>query len=69
MRVEKISEEKEPKKHEYTEEELNSEISFYIADKISQDLFLYGDISIEEYRQIRKKNIETFNPFLAKIML
>lgn len=69
MRVEKISREKEVKKHEYTGEELNKEISFYIADKISQDLFLYGDISIEEYRQIRKKNIENFQPFLAKIMI
>lgn len=39
---------------EHTEEEMKSELNFYIAEKIIQDLFLLEDISLEEYRKIRK---------------
>ncbi len=69
MRVEKFEVEKEVIKTEYTEMDLKAELNFYISDKFIQDLFLLDEISLEEYRKIRRENIKKFKPILSELMI
>lgn len=69
MRVQKFEGEKEVIKTEYTERDLKAELNFYLSDKFIQDLFLLGEISLEEYRKIRRENIKRFRPILSELML
>lgn len=54
MKVKKHEGEKEVLKTEYTERDLKAELNFYLSDKFIQDLFLLDEISLEEYRKIRR---------------
>ncbi len=63
MRVEKFEGEKEVIKTEYTEMDLKAELNFYLSDKFLQGLFLLDEISLEEYRKIRRENIKNSNLF------
>ncbi|KXB57013.1 MULTISPECIES: SHOCT domain-containing protein [Bacillota] len=69
MRVEKFEGRKETLKTEYTERDLKAELNFYLSDKIIQDLFLLDEISLEEYRKIRRENIKKFRPILSELLL
>ena len=69
MRVEKFEGRQEILKTEYTERDLKAEINFYLSDKFIQDLFLLDEISLEEYRKIRRENIKKFRPILSELML
>lgn len=69
MKVKKFEGEKEVIKSEYTERDLNAELNFYLSDKLMQDLFLLDEISLEEYRKIRRENIKKFRPILSELML
>lgn len=69
MRVEKFEGKKEILKTEYTERDLKAEINFYLSDKFIQDLFLLDEISLEEYRKIRRENIKKFRPILSELLL
>ena len=69
MRVEKFEGRQEIIKTEYTERDLKAELNFYLSDKFIQDLFLLDEISLEEYRKIRRENIKKFRPILSKLML
>lgn len=69
MKVEKVEDRKEIQVKEYDEKDLNGELSFYLADKLVQDLFLLDEISLEEYRNIRRENIKKFKPILSELML
>ena len=69
MRVEKFEGEKEIIKTEYTEMDLKAELNFYLSDKFIQDLFLLDEISLEEYRKIRRENIKKLRPILSELML
>lgn len=69
MRVEKFEGRKEILKTEYTERDLKAELNFYLSDKIIQDLFLLDEISLEEYRKIRRENIKRFRPILSELLL
>lgn len=69
MRVEKFEGEKEFLKSEYTERDLKGELNFYLSDKFIQDLFLLDEISLEEYRKIRRENIKKFRPILSELLL
>ena len=69
MRVEKFEGEKEVVKTEYTESDLKAELNFYLSDKFIQDLFLLDEISLEEYRKIRRENIKKFSPILSELLL
>ena len=69
MRVEKFKGRKEILKTEYTERDLKAELNFYLSDKFIQDLFLFNEISLEEYRKIRRENIKKFRPILSELML
>ena len=69
MKVKKFVGEKEVEKTEYTERDLMAELNFYLSDKIIQDLFLLDEISLEEYRKIRRENIKRFRPILSELLL
>ncbi|MGR7915436.1 SHOCT domain-containing protein [Finegoldia sp. P1-F-LR] len=69
MRVEKFEGRQEIIKSKYTERDLNAELNFYLSDKFMQDLFLLDEISLEEYRKIRRENIKKFRPILSELML
>lgn len=69
MRVEKFEGRQEIIKTEYTERDLKAELNFYLSDKFIQDLFLLEEISLEEYRKIRRENIKKFRPILSELML
>lgn len=69
MRVEKFEGRQEIIKSEYTERDLKAELNFYLSDKFIQDLFLLDEISLEEYRKIRRENIKKFRPILSELML
>ena len=69
MRVEKLEGRQEIIKTEYTERDLKAELNFYLSDKFIQDLFLLDEISLEEYRKIRRENIKKFKPILSELMI
>ncbi|MCI7239242.1 MAG: hypothetical protein MR512_06425 [Anaerococcus sp.] len=69
MRVEKFEGRQEIIKTEYTDMDLKAELNFYLSDKFIQDLFLLDEISLEEYRKIRRENIKKFRPILSELML
>ena len=69
MRVEKFEGRKDLVKTQYTERDLKAELNFSLSDKFIQDLFLLDEISIEEYRKIRRENIKKFKPILSELLL
>ena len=69
MRVEKFEGRQEIIKTDYTERDLKAELNFYLSDKFIQDLFLLDEISLEEYRKIRRENIKKFRPILSELLL
>lgn len=69
MRVEKFEGRQEIIKTEYTDMDLKAELNFYLSDKFIQDLFLLDEISLEEYRKIRRENIKKFRPILSELLL
>ena len=69
MKVKKFEGEKDVIKTEYTDRDLKAELNFYLSDKFIQDLFLLDEISLEEYRKIRRENIKKFRPILSELML
>ena len=69
MRVEKFEGEIEVLKTEYTEKDLKAELNFYLSDKFIQNLFLLDEISLEEYRKIRRENIKKLRPILSELLL
>lgn len=69
MRVEKFEGRKDLVKTQYTERDFKAELNFYLSDKLIQDLFLLDEISLEEYRKIRRENIKKFKPILSELLL
>ena len=69
MKVEKFEGRQEIIKTEYTDRDLKAELNFYLSDKFIQDLFLLDEISLEEYRKIRRENIKKFRPILSELLL
>ena len=69
MRVEKFERRKDLVKTQYTERDLKAELNFYLSDNFIQDLFLLDEISLEEYRKIRRENIKKFKPILSELLL
>lgn len=69
MKVKKLEGEKQVIKSEYTERDLKAELNFYLSDKFIQNLFLLDEISLEEYRKVRRENIKKFKPILSELLL
>ena len=57
-----------PKKHEYTEEEMQQEYGYMLAQQMTRKLFKKGMITEPELNKIMAKNKETFSPKLAALM-
>ena len=69
MRVERLERRKDLVKTQYTEKDLEAELNLYLSDNFIQDLFLLDEISLEEYRKIRRENIKKFKPILSELLL
>lgn len=69
MRVEKFEGRKDLVKTQYSERDLKAELNFYLSDNFIQDLFLLDEISLEEYRKIRRENIKKFKRILSELLL
>lgn len=69
MRVEKFEGRKDLVKTQYTEIDFKAELNIYLSDKLVQDFFLLDEISLEEYRKIRRENIKKFKPILSELLL
>ena len=57
-----------PKKHEYTEEEMQREYDYLLAQQMTESLLKNGLISQVEFDKITQKNRHTFSPKLAELM-
>lgn len=71
MQVTKLTPEQSnaaPKKHEYTEEEMQKEYSYMLAQQMTKKLFEKGMISDVEFHKITVENRKTFSPKLAGLM-
>lgn len=55
-------------KHQYTEEELQREYSYILAQKMTKALLENGLISVDEFNKISERNRQTFCPYLSEIM-
>ena len=51
-----------------TDEELQNEYDFLLADQLTKKLLDAKLITQDEYHRIRKLNIQSFKPFLSKLM-
>lgn len=54
--------------YEITQEELQREYDFYMAQKMLETMFMFGMISVDEFHKISAVNRKTFSPFLSEIM-
>ena len=50
-----------------TDEELQREYDFYMAEKMVDSMKDAGIISLEEYTKIREQNRKYFSPYLAEL--
>ncbi|KEI07153.1 hypothetical protein Z957_09490 [Clostridium sp. K25] len=71
MQITKITEEHQlpiVAKKVYTQEELQREYNYILAQKILKSILEKGLISLDEFNKITEKNRQTFSPYLAEIM-
>lgn len=52
----------------FTEEELQHEYDYFVAQHILKKLLDMGNISIDVFNKITEKNRLTFSPYLSEIM-
>lgn len=57
-----------PKKHQYTEEEMQREYDYIRAGQMTRKLLDEGMISVDEFNKISERNRQTFSPYLSEIM-
>lgn len=58
-----------PKKHQYTEEEMQREYDYIRAEQMTRKLLDEGMITEEEFDKITALTRKSFSPFLSEIML
>lgn len=71
MQVTKITDEQQIPiliKKVYTQEELQREYYYILAQKILKSILKKGLISADEFNKITEKNRQTFSPYLVEIM-
>lgn len=71
MQVTKITDEQQmpiSAKKVYTQEELQREYDYILAQKILKSILQKGLISVDEFNKITELNRKTFSPYLAEIM-
>ena len=52
----------------FTEEELQHEFDYFVAQKMLEKLLGMGNISVDVFNKITEKNRRTFSPYLSEIM-
>ena len=52
----------------FTEEELQHEFDYFVAQKMLEKLLGMGNISVDVFNKITEKNRLTFSPYLSEIM-
>ena len=52
----------------FTEEELQHEYDYFVAQHILKKLLDMGNISVDVFNKITEKNRQTFSPYLSEIM-
>lgn len=57
-----------PKKHQYTQEEMQREYDYIRAEQLTRKLLNEGMITEEEFDKIAALNRKSFSPFLSEIM-
>lgn len=57
-----------PKKHQYTQEEMQREYDYIRAEQLTRKLLNEGMIMEEEFDKITALNRKSFSPFLSEIM-
>ena len=71
MQVTKVTDEQQIPiliKKVYTQEELQREYYYILAQKILKSILEKGLISADEFNKITEKNRQTFSPYLVEIM-
>lgn len=71
MQVTKITDEQHmpiSAKKLYTQEELQREYDYVLAQRILKTILEKGLISVDEFNKITELNRQTFSPYLAEIM-
>lgn len=58
-----------PKKHQYTEEEMQREYDYIRAGQLTRKLLNKGMITEEEFDKVTALNRKSFSPLLSEIML
>lgn len=51
-----------------TNQEMQNEYNYYLAEQCTRKLLDQGLITIDEFNKIQEKNRRTFSPFLSKIL-
>ena len=51
-----------------TNEEMQNEYDYLLAEQLTQKLLDEGRISVDEFNKIMAKNRETFSPYISKII-
>lgn len=54
--------------HPYSEEQLQNEYDFLMAEKLTKKMLEKGLISIVQYDKIMAENRRSFSPFLSEIL-
>lgn len=52
----------------FTEEELQHEFDYFVAQQMLEKLLGMGNISVDVFNKITEKNRLTFSPYLSEIM-
>ena len=52
----------------FTEEELQHEFDYFVAQQMLEKLLDMGNISVDVFNKIIEKNRGTFSPYLSEIM-
>lgn len=52
-----------------TNHEMQNEYDYILAEQMTKNLLSQGLITEEEYGKIMAKNLQSFSPFISKIML
>ncbi len=52
----------------FTEEELQHEFDYFVAQQMLEKLLSMGNISVDVFNKITEKNRLTFSPYLSEIM-
>ena len=52
----------------FTEEELQHEFDYFVAQQMLEKLLSMGNISVYVFNKITEKNRQTFSPYLSEIM-